>query len=64
MEGDRNDYEGATGNRMIVMDAGDGDIVFRIVNDNEDDGDVILLKEQVKMLIDDLLTPRGPFRET
>ena len=59
MEGDRNRYEGAAGNTLLVMDAGDGDIAFRIVNNNDDPGaDVILLRQQVDELVTDLRDKR------
>ena len=51
MEGDRNRYEGAAGNTLLVMDAGDGDVAFRITSS---DDDVVLLHEQVQMLLADL----------
>ncbi len=52
MEGDRNRYEGAAGNTLLVMDAGDGDIAFRVEVDNGSPipGDVILLRGQVDQL--------------
>ncbi len=56
MEGDRNRYLGAAGHTLVVMDAGDGDIAFRVeLNEGGDpDGDVILLRGQVDQLRKDL----------
>ncbi len=57
MESDRNRYEGAAGNILVVMDAGDGDIAFRTEHNEGSDpfGDVILLRGQVAQLLDDLV---------
>ena len=57
MEGDRNRYLGAAGHTLVVMDAGDSDIAFRVeLNEGGDpDGDVVLLHEQVGILLDDLV---------
>ncbi len=55
MEGDRNRYEGAAGNVLLVMDAGDGDFAFRIeINNDDPDADVILTRQQLGELIKDL----------
>lgn len=49
-------YEGAAYNNLVVIDAGDGDVAFRteLAEDGDPDGDVILLRQQVQDLIEEL----------